>query len=302
MEQNSYFSHGKLLISAEYVVLDGALALAVPTRQGQRLTVKKKYGRGRLLWRAYHPSGLWLEVELDLVLNKVLRANLPQSAEFVLKIILKLKELAADIFPSDIDFEITTHLDFPPDYGFGSSSTLMTNLAMWAEVDAYQLNAEVLGGSGYDIAVAQQGKSLFYQSLSGKPKIEPCYFHPFFEKDLLLVHLGQKQDSRKGIQSYRGKKRDDDLIQEISELTRQIAKAQTLETFSDLMNVHENLISKHLDLIPVKEKYFPSCPSFVKSLGAWGGDFVLSSKFPRYQEYFSERGFHTVLDYDKTVF
>ena len=38
----SYYSHGKLLISSEYAVLDGAKALALPTKLGQRLEVTNR--------------------------------------------------------------------------------------------------------------------------------------------------------------------------------------------------------------------------------------------------------------------
>ena len=34
---NSFHANGKLLISGEYVVLDGGLALAIPTKKGQFL-------------------------------------------------------------------------------------------------------------------------------------------------------------------------------------------------------------------------------------------------------------------------
>ena len=40
-------SNGKLLVSAEYLVLDGAEALAFPTRLGQTLSVEK---------RLFHPN------------------------------------------------------------------------------------------------------------------------------------------------------------------------------------------------------------------------------------------------------
>jgi mevalonate kinase len=36
-----FYSHGKLLITSEYAVLDGAKALALPTRLGQKLSVSK---------------------------------------------------------------------------------------------------------------------------------------------------------------------------------------------------------------------------------------------------------------------
>ena len=37
---NRYYSNGKLLLTAEYVVLDGALALALPSKFGQDLCLK----------------------------------------------------------------------------------------------------------------------------------------------------------------------------------------------------------------------------------------------------------------------
>ena len=36
-----YYSNGKLLLTGEYVVLDGAKALAVPTKFGQLLNIKQ---------------------------------------------------------------------------------------------------------------------------------------------------------------------------------------------------------------------------------------------------------------------
>ena len=37
---DAFYSHGKLLLTGEYLVLDGALALAVPCKLGQSLTVR----------------------------------------------------------------------------------------------------------------------------------------------------------------------------------------------------------------------------------------------------------------------
>ena len=45
MQNQTFYSNGKLLLTGEYVVLDGAKALAVPTRFGQNLIVKKGNNR-----------------------------------------------------------------------------------------------------------------------------------------------------------------------------------------------------------------------------------------------------------------
>jgi hypothetical protein len=39
----------------------------------------------------------------------------------------------------------------------------------------------------------------------------------------------------------------------------------------------------------------------IKSLGAWGGDFILISKTDQYLKYFHDRGYTTVLDWDAMV-
>ena len=48
-EQTTFRSHGKLLLTGEYVVLDGALSLAIPTVFGQDLKVENNTF-GELHW------------------------------------------------------------------------------------------------------------------------------------------------------------------------------------------------------------------------------------------------------------
>ena len=45
----NYYSNGKLLLTGEYVVLDGALSLAIPTRYGQSLTIEP-INDSKLIW------------------------------------------------------------------------------------------------------------------------------------------------------------------------------------------------------------------------------------------------------------
>ena len=62
----SYYSHGKLLISCEYAVLDGAKALALPTKLGQRLDVSKKYTKN-IHWKSLdYQNKLWFETTLSI--------------------------------------------------------------------------------------------------------------------------------------------------------------------------------------------------------------------------------------------
>ena len=296
------FSHGKLLLTSEYVVLDGALALALPTKWGQEFFVSKHPdGKSLINWTALHQGKSWLSATIDYQNGEVVSTNIPESAAFILKVLMKVKELSAIQLKDDSSYSIKTDLQFPANFGLGSSSTLMNNLAQWAEIDAFELNETCLGGSGYDIAVAQEQAAILYQNLPER-NVQKIDFNPCFKNDLIFIHLNQKQNSREGINLYRSKEKSPQLLEEFSILTKAVLQVETLEEFSELMMLHEKKISEFLGIETVKEKYFETCPSFVKSLGAWGGDFVMSSKFSGYQDYFSGKGFSSVFSYEDLIY
>ena len=296
------FSHGKLLLTSEYVVLDGALALALPTKWGQEFFVEEiADGKSLVSWTALHQGKSWLNATIDYRSGHLISTNIPDSAEFILKVLMKVKELSSIQLKTDSSYSITTNLQFPANFGLGSSSTLMNNLAQWAEIDPFYLNESCLGGSGYDIAVAQEKSAILYRNRPER-MVEKIEFNPSFKKDLIFIHLNQKQNSREGIELYRSKEKSPELIAEFSEITRQVFEVDNLEDFSELMILHERKLSSFLNIKTVQQKHFENCPSFVKSLGAWGGDFVMTSKFSGWQDYFQAKGFSSVFSYEELIY
>ncbi len=296
------FSAGKLLISSEYVVLDGALALALPTVWGQELACdEKEDGKSILHWEAYHQNKHWLSIRIDYKSWQILETNIPASAEFIVRTLKNIQKLSPKKLQGDSSYFIKTHLQFPADYGLGSSSTLMNNLARWSGIDAFELNALSLGGSGYDIAVAQENSPILYQLEAGKRSIRRVDFNPEFRDELLFVHLNQKQDSREGIAMYRQKEKTTALIDFFSQLTEELLKTTDIDRFSELISQHEARLSAFLGIATVKQKFFADYPCFIKSLGAWGGDFVLTRKTENYHQYFQERGFSTFFSWEEII-
>ena len=55
---SQFQAHGKFLLTGEYLVLKGALALAIPLKLGQTLSVETCHGAS-LQWNAYKPDGPW---------------------------------------------------------------------------------------------------------------------------------------------------------------------------------------------------------------------------------------------------
>lgn len=296
------FSPGKLLLTSEYAVLDGALALAVPTKLGQEFFFQEiNDSQSTVFWEAFHQDTPWLSIEINYRNWSIVQTNNFKSAAFVVKILKQIQDLSKTVLKENSSYRITTQLQFPSDFGWGSSSTLINNLASWAAIDAYQLNEFSFGGSGYDIAVAKEKSAVLYRNYDQQITAEKINFEPGFRNELIFIHLNQKQNSREGIQLYRSKDKSNTLIKELSQITEQVAACSDLENFSQLMNLHEDLLSNFLGIQKIKEKYFENCPFFVKSLGAWGGDFVMSRKFSGFESYFQEKGFLTIFGWEEII-
>ncbi len=296
------FSPGKLLLTSEYVVLDGALALAVPTKWGQELHFTQTLDSKHLVhWEAYHQESLWLCCTINYLNWEVIETNDIKASSFVVKVLKLVQQYSARVLKGTDSYHLKTTLQFPADYGLGSSSTLLNNLANWAAIDPYRLNEEALGGSGYDIAVAQEKKPLLYQNRESERVVLIKDLDFAFKNELLFIHLNRKQNSREGIKLYRDKPISVNLVSEFTNITKSVLGAQTLKAFCDLMQRHENLLSAHLGLNTAKQLYFSDAPVFVKSLGAWGGDFVMSCKFEGYQSYFQSKGFNTIFEWSDII-
>ena len=63
MRDQFFYGHGKLLLTGEYFVMDGALALALPTTVGQSMKVKYRHSyKPTLNWKSYnHAGAVWFE-------------------------------------------------------------------------------------------------------------------------------------------------------------------------------------------------------------------------------------------------
>ena len=71
----AFHSNGKLLITGEYLVLDGALAMAVPTKYGQRLEVSLHESFSGIRWEAKVLNKGWLQVNFGSRLFNIIHTN-----------------------------------------------------------------------------------------------------------------------------------------------------------------------------------------------------------------------------------
>lgn len=297
-----YRASGKFLITGEYLILHGAQALAVPlVKKFQSLKVDAAPS-GKFSWKAFDENNYqWLAVDFTLPSLEYTTASDEKMALQLQGMLRFIQKKRPNLFDSSLSFE--TRMNFSTHWGLGSSSTLVSLLSQWSGIDAYVLQKTFFGGSGYDIACATTTTPILFQLQDKKPIVTPVAWSPSFKQQLYFVYLGQKQDSRGAMASFKKQTPDpsQDDISKINELTEKFLKAHDLKEFQNLMHEHEQLLSKLLGMKPVKEKLFPDFKGELKSLGGWGGDFILAATDENPESYFKGRGYNLILKWDDLI-
>ncbi|MCT4641325.1 MAG: GYDIA family GHMP kinase [Bacteriovoracaceae bacterium] len=307
MIANYYYGHGKLLLTSEYFVLDGARSLALPTTLGQNMSVKyQRSSNPKVIWQSVDSDGrVWFEASYDIWRFDCLTKETPEAL-ILQNILRQARKQNIHFLRDEVDTIVNTRLEFPLNWGLGSSSSLIYNIAQWAYVSAFELQEKTIGGSGYDIACAQSKGPISFQRLKKGYNWEPVEFNPLFKNNLYFVYLNQKQNTKDAIERYYDLSIENkaQTIGALNIITDEMLKCNELSDFEDLVYNHELIISKNIDLPPVKTKLFNDFWGQVKSLGAWGGDFVLVTSDKSKEstkKYFADKGYNTFLTYDELI-
>jgi mevalonate kinase len=285
--------------------MDGALALAVPTKAGQTMNIKD--GRGsEINWKAYDSTGkIWFDAHFSLYDFSALKASDEEKAKKLTKLLKECTRQNSEFLSAWKGQTVETYLEFPLEWGLGSSSTLIYCLSQWADANPYYLLFNTSGGSGYDIACAYAEGPLLYQLGDESIRIDEVYFNPPFKEQLFFLYLSKKSDSHKAVEEYKSKpKPSDSVADEVSKITEAVVGSKSLSEFNQLLSKHEDIIAKIIHQEPLQKKSFSDFQGKIKSLGAWGGDFALvSSEEPieKIKLYFAAKGFNTLISYKEMV-
>lgn len=305
MRNSKFYSNGKLLLTGEYAVLDGALALAIPTKFGQLLEINS-IDKPKVIWKSFdEKDALWFKSDFAIE-NIGDETKAPNNIEDrLIQILCTARALNPRFLSDNQGYQVTTKLTFPKHWGLGTSSTLINNIAQWADVDPYKLLELTFGGSGYDIACAKNNTPITYQLTSKtteKRVVKSVNFNPSFKKNIFFVYLNKKQNSREGIKHYHANKQNaTSCIKDINLITEKVISCENLEDFETLIDKHENIIGDLTNQTPLKKHLFNNHKGSIKSLGAWGGDFIMVTSRTNPEAYFKEKGFNTIIPYEKMV-
>jgi mevalonate kinase len=302
--KTTFYSNGKLLITGEYLVLDGAKAFALPTKFGQSLIVAKGENQ-EIQWKSYDAdNSIWFE---DTITFKEIIDNPEPKTETVKTTLINILHEAYSLNPEFLTqcegYQISTQLTFPKNWGLGTSSTLLNNIAQWTKIDAFTLLKNSFGGSGYDIACAQNNTPILYHLQQDLPIVEAIDFNPEFTQNLHFVYLNKKQSSKAAITAYYNNKNShlSKIIANNDKITQAVIHAKTGKEFAKTLAIHEAEMSNILKMQTIKERLFPDFDGVIKSLGAWGGDFVMAISKDNPTQYFTAKGYKTIIPYNEMI-
>lgn len=277
----SYFSHGKIMLCGEYAVTIGVEALAVPVSVGQWMHVwefDSPGGEHRILWEAKDREGAsWLNESFALPLGDV---GLEERDER--KIIHQLLAMAPEnTWKPGKSYRIETQLEFDRSSGLGSSSTMVSNFARFANLDAQAIQQQLFGGSGYDVAVAEVGKGLVFWKDGENNHWGPWTISPSLTQDWKVVFLGEKQNSRNSLSDVKARlqeiQNDEFMLHQLQQVAGAVKMAQQVSMVEAGLEMWQALLSMGLGIqTPYQHFGFqPVKGGLCKWLGAWGGDMLL---------------------------
>lgn len=231
-KKGSWFSRGKLLLTGEYMVLHGATALALPLRYGQGLEWNGYRSRGgddharrTLEWSTFVRDKEWLKAVFGITDDGyvVKSSSHEERAGFLLEVLNAAAGLTDIPLPAG---KAESSVGFDMGWGFGSSSTLISNIAWMFDINPFALHFVVSRGSGYDIACARSDTPITYRLQYGKdpwteaadktadknsneassefpvPVYRNVVFNPPFGNCLYFAYTGRKQDSARSVTSF----------------------------------------------------------------------------------------------------
>ena len=136
------YSSGKVLLTGEYVILDGALSLASPTKFGQHLKLEENQSN-LINWKSINYDGkIWFECKIKNENLEIKSTSSKRVSDTLIRIINLIREYRPS-FLKNQGSDISTNLTFDKNWGLGSSSTLISNLATLSGVDPYIINNKI---------------------------------------------------------------------------------------------------------------------------------------------------------------
>ncbi len=276
--------------------MEGATGLAVPVIWGQGMKVTESQGAGINWTTKDHKGDKWFECKLNLIDLAIEKTNDEEKAQFIQSLIKSAAQLNSDFLSKWKKHKVTCDLEFDPSWGLGTSSTLIANLAVWAELSPFELFFDTQEGSGYDVAAAMAEEPLLYQKNDDELSFETFEWNKDLMDAIYVFYQGQKQSSLEEVRAWKSnrtwKKKD---VKQVSDISESLADCENEADAIMLLGDQVKLMERILDRTAYDGR-FSDFEGVIKPLGAWGGDFglALHQEEEYTQKYLAEKGIETV--------
>ncbi len=293
----TFYAPGKILLCGEYLVLKGFNGIALPTKLGQWLEVFEfetpNDKADSIIYSAFDLEGYkW--IDWDCEINNIQNQEISNSSEeFLVKFFQLIPE---NNWKQGYSYRFETRLEFSQKWGLGSSSTFVSLLCQYFRLNPFKIEKQLLGGSGYDIAVAELKHPLIFWRNENGANFRRWTSGHTKNSNWNIVFLNEKVNSRKSSELIMGAieeiasdaayQMQFQKIMEMIEMANDIFTVEAaLEMYQLLLGQITNLPTPYqlLNIKPVKQ-------GLCKWLGAWGGDMLLvnDNVLNEYQEVFEE--------------
>jgi len=279
----TFYAKGKVLLCGEYAVMAGIEALALPVMDGQWLSVWEVVTKGnsKIVWQSKNPDGsVWLDCRMDTDIMHLAESTNYEIGNTLLHILREVKLQKPNFFDHKT-IRVETNCEFSRNYGLGTSSTLISTISDWTGVNAFDLQAAVFGGSGYDVAVCKTGKPVVYWIENEEPNWEPWHLEPNLTEHWFLAFPGTKMNSRNALGSVKEKlnalKNDTLMLHQLSACIQAIKNPRSIPLLEAMLEMWQALLSQYLEIPKAYDDLAikPVQGGLCKWLGAWGGDVLL---------------------------
>lgn len=271
------------------------------------MTVKQTR-KSDLYWKSYDSNNEeWFSAQISLYDFSAVKTTDDKKAEYLKQLLKGAVRLNSEFLSKWNGFDVKTYLEFDKAWGLGSSSSLTYMVAEWADVNPLLLHFKCFEGSGYDVACAGAELPITYQMANDTVNYTEIDFEPDFRSNLYFIYLNKKQSSKEGIEHYFKKaKQRKTMVKKQTAITESMIKCNSLSKFIELVKQHEAIVSEHLLLDSVSKLHgLDDFDGGIKSLGAWGGDFMMAASElgeESVRAYFKGKGFSSVISYEDMIF
>ncbi len=267
----------------------------------------KSTRKSDLYWKSYDIDGNeWFSAQISIMDFSSVKTTDEKKSQYLQKLLKGAVRLNSEFLSKWNGFDVKTTLQFDKNWGLGSSSTLTYLVAQWADVNPLLLHFNISNGSGYDVACAGSDDPITYKLDGDDISYTPIEYAPPFSDKLFFVFTNKKQSSDEAIKYYlKNAKQKKAMVKKLTAITESIISCTTITKFISLITEHESVVAEHMSLEPIKATTFSDFNGGIKSLGAWGGDFILAAT-PEGEEYakayFSGKGYDVVVPFGEMIY